>query len=901
METNFLPYSLEVLYLRVEGLKRIEDSPSKERITKQIDQTISQLQKNLEEKPLRQLETSLEIISRYGEEFIRSSDIEPSLQNNFNLLIDTIKQKANEKLLSAPLSAATFTSEKRREQSHLNLFFACDFGCPDHNGTILQECHDYIESNIPILTTRSLLIGKHLKESSLRESRAKDLRNYLEDEEKWALFQVSGSDLVLLFPLTYPFPFEELGFNREKLKKMSFSSLLEDAYEENSALSIDTVADLFDKNHAAPKRIVLDGHGDEKLLIGGLSIREYQKFLSLLTQINTAALVVQSCYGGGANKLLQTAAEEKEKRPAKVKFPIILESIGSFKTYASDKNKTKFFASLGKGLELAPTSSNISYHQAISEGVIFEERNLGQIAFPQNLSKLPFFRPFSRNPKACTITISELKKKLLTLQKNGINDAFPTIRLSKKKMVNLLPSVVEATLLIEGKISPFLYSSSSGQSHHYVETLALPEIDFLDFFQANAGNYCDSKARKAFFFHHITADNPAENVVFDFNGTISHCYFQEDDPPRYFSVTCQKEAGEEEMGMDMQEIDAEQFALAVEAISEATTPTEAALFTATGGQETIGQFKKCFHGNFWKNGGIEEKNNDSNIAIAFIDYLERPEIERKEKEIIRKLIEQVDSPTSRQALLLAAMATKNFLLAETLIATASDSVDLNSKLDGLTPLIHLAIENNEETLLAALIEKGADLGVRDSDGLTPLMKAAHENNLAMIDLLLENSSPLDIEAKCNLDATVLFYAESLEVIKKIEQRASINVNDVTVTGATLLSVAVLKNDKLLIEYLLKRNADPLLGDPSALEEALAGYNRPVVELFLRSIPTADLGVKFLNKAALSSLELLQVVLKAKEWSKKDISAAGTIAFHSLSLKNGRYLKGLEVRDRKEIN
>jgi ankyrin repeat protein len=63
--------------------------------------------------------------------------------------------------------------------------------------------------------------------------------------------------------------------------------------------------------------------------------------------------------------------------------------------------------------------------------------------------------------------------------------------------------------------------------------------------------------------------------------------------------------------------------------------------------------------------------------------------------------------------------------------------------EGLTPLAHAILENNEH-LVKLLLEKGVNLETQDADGRTPLHHAVRRNNEAIVRLLLEKGAKIDV-------------------------------------------------------------------------------------------------------------------------------------------------------------
>jgi ankyrin repeat protein len=79
----------------------------------------------------------------------------------------------------------------------------------------------------------------------------------------------------------------------------------------------------------------------------------------------------------------------------------------------------------------------------------------------------------------------------------------------------------------------------------------------------------------------------------------------------------------------------------------------------------------------------------------------------------------------------------------------------NAAVDGNAPLLAATGENCVETV-ALLLDKGADVNVRNGDGWTPLIKAASANLPAVVRVLLQHGADLDVVDR--LDRTAWMYA-----------------------------------------------------------------------------------------------------------------------------------------------
>jgi ankyrin repeat protein len=109
----------------------------------------------------------------------------------------------------------------------------------------------------------------------------------------------------------------------------------------------------------------------------------------------------------------------------------------------------------------------------------------------------------------------------------------------------------------------------------------------------------------------------------------------------------------------------------------------------------------------------------------------------------------------------AKAAPRDLMLAATGCYTAAVKVLLasgltaNTAVDGNAPLLAATGENCVDTV-ALLLERGADVNVKNADGWTPLIKAASANFPDVARVLLKHGADLDVADR--LDRTAWMYA-----------------------------------------------------------------------------------------------------------------------------------------------
>lgn len=86
-----------------------------------------------------------------------------------------------------------------------------------------------------------------------------------------------------------------------------------------------------------------------------------------------------------------------------------------------------------------------------------------------------------------------------------------------------------------------------------------------------------------------------------------------------------------------------------------------------------------------------------------------------------------------------------------LLQRGADPTEVDEKEEGQSP-IHFAALYGKEEALAALIEAGASVGVRNKEGMTPLMMAAHGGHLACCERLIRLGAAFEDKDEKGRDA-----------------------------------------------------------------------------------------------------------------------------------------------------
>ncbi|RSL48775.1 hypothetical protein CEP53_009418 [Fusarium sp. AF-6] len=125
--------------------------------------------------------------------------------------------------------------------------------------------------------------------------------------------------------------------------------------------------------------------------------------------------------------------------------------------------------------------------------------------------------------------------------------------------------------------------------------------------------------------------------------------------------------------------------------------------------------------------------------------------------------------------------------------------------DAKTSIFHFDLSEAEKVDLKVLIERGADINVRNKAGETPLMLAVSTNKVRSTKILLEHGADPNI---CdNLGARPLHFAQDSEIVQDLLHRGA-DPNVEAIGHLTPLMVAAYRGRAEIVSALLKRYADP---------------------------------------------------------------------------------------------
>ena len=201
------------------------------------------------------------------------------------------------------------------------------------------------------------------------------------------------------------------------------------------------------------------------------------------------------------------------------------------------------------------------------------------------------------------------------------------------------------------------------------------------------------------------------------------------------------------------------------------------------------------------------------------------------------------------------------------VIRALETVSVNTKPDGNTPLLMVAVQNRKEDIARLLIQKGADVNVTNNGGETPLINAAHRGLYPIVEMLLDAGAnvnqasnggytPLmascgrghsevaklllangaNTEAHTTNNATALIDAvtANLETVTVLLD-AHANVNVQCKDGTTALMIAINHDAHKIADALIRAGADLKLQDNKGRTAYdYASHNRQMEELLSRT-------------------------------------------------------------------
>ncbi|PVD33401.1 hypothetical protein C0Q70_04657 [Pomacea canaliculata] len=217
---------------------------------------------------------------------------------------------------------------------------------------------------------------------------------------------------------------------------------------------------------------------------------------------------------------------------------------------------------------------------------------------------------------------------------------------------------------------------------------------------------------------------------------------------------------------------------------------------------------------------------DKDIVIAFLQILGRSEYMNKNCglsanilcllwENFKKTIPECDHKAIHNILILVAAKVNCWWLVHELLTTDIELNTLDEDGMGLVHRLAKGQTNKHISLLLRVIEKGGDINLKNVDGDTAAHVAVKSQNWEMINDLLDKGASINIVNKNNHTFLHLLALCSplniaccgnIDVIFKLLQKSSLNVDTRDSKGNTALHLAVKEGNNLVAEKLLTLGA-----------------------------------------------------------------------------------------------
>src|SRR4029453_6859295 len=119
-----------------------------------------------------------------------------------------------------------------------------------------------------------------------------------------------------------------------------------------------------------------------------------------------------------------------------------------------------------------------------------------------------------------------------------------------------------------------------------------------------------------------------------------------------------------------------------------------------------------------------------------------------------------------------------------------------------------AARNDEQNTVAALLQQGVDVNVRDEDGTTPLAGAVNLSNLPMAELLLNKGANSGLTNELGIGPLSLAITNGFIPMVKLLISRGADPNVARENGETPLMTAARLGQVETMQLLLSRGADP---------------------------------------------------------------------------------------------
>ncbi len=503
-------------------------------------------------------------------------------------------------------------------------------------------------------------------------------------------------------------------------------------------------------------------------------------------------------------------------------FPMVLRSIGDFPTKAgqsAEEDMHKIFDELAQFVE-NPKNKTIPVLHAIFEkieqGKEKNRANFIKVYFPHSSDSPGGFRALGEKGLGHPLTYNKVKQLELQSKTPFHKSGSPSEHIVRgNDYLELYPLVINIPIVFKEK-DAILFSMLPGHAHHFIKSIALDTQDPEIFLNNNLNFHADAKleAPKSFVLGSLTfKDTIYQEVILQAKDGF---YAYKKDNQYFFSD-----------GTNTRSITAFEHAIILRTVQKTTLPDALALRASTGGQETEELFEEVLKSpNYW--------SPCINAQADFIFSLEQILKGKTLQQRLEIIQAQKLNPSETQSLLFVLLDLGFDDLVIELIDKGN--LDINTKNYQGVPLISHAMKKNYGKVVDYLFDHQVNLNVKDPKYYdnSPLLIATLRGNLDWVEKILKDPA-IDIEQKNGRGSTALFIAlanRSEDIINRLSARGAL-LNFALNSGYTPLGTLIqARIDQDLIKMALKLGADPNLGKPSPLVEAIKSHHLEIIKTLL---------------------------------------------------------------------
>ncbi len=802
--------------------------------------------------------------------------------------IESIKQR----LLKLQSSVETQESLREKKVSYeeiVTIAYFCDLHIPDHNGAISWSLKQAMTQGIPLITTRSLLLGK--ERSSDHEFKAIDYflamqKVILENKDKWDIYQ-NGEAFVFIPHTIFPElkgvkKLEAFDFRTDGLlKKSSVEAIFEKAATKST---IHDVIDLFSNESKVDSIFYVVGHGGAES-VAALNEQDYRTFLNFLYHRRCKGLAISSCASGGKSSLMNIPEQrfsdqagfldQQKSHP----FPILVRSIGDFLTYTeqpAELDLRSFLDEFNSFIHGPHIKQRLCQNlKNVEKGHKKTFQNLVKF-YPAHSAGIPGgFRPADEDGTAFALTYNAMRKSEIeaVISKDRAKMFEPAkIIVKEARILEIHPLVTPLPLFFEG-VNPILLSMTPGSGHHFVKALELQfsfftstplyflkkTIDYhkKDFRHANKGFFIGEIKCNAKMFRGIALKITPSGAMCVGKDEEGNCFFTKD-------------------GVSPTQITPFLHGMICREIMSVTHPEKQALTSMSAGQESEAQFEEAVYGC-----GHFSLDFDQVFNLDDEHFLEN----------MKSQMQRVD----REAAVIFLLENGNVELAFRLFK--NENLDPNMKKFDGSPLLFFAIRSKDLEMIRFLLSQGVDINIPNAAGRPALNQAIIQLGVAykkrdegvgnaqevaeseeILELLL-NEPSLNLEALNSLGWTAITHGMAHSEIMKMLIKRGAKVDYCHSSGRSLLSTLVSTHEHNEVEILLEYDPDPNLGSPTALTNAFRINDTKLVRKLLEAGGTpfqcdTKGQLPFIDAIFWTSPETMEMLLERGEYNPEISSKNG---------------------------